>query len=189
MTTITKDVPTGTVTNAEQLQRELSASADVGARCEGVAIYEGELDDTLELTFDVAPDDTAVDAVIASHPSYAFGFPESLVVTADTWTTLYETAIAPGEWAEINTKVIVTTGDVATLEAHTVHFDCMARRRTGESVVVSDRGSGRNYGDLPDFRVRGIAASESIIRVQLNIARSDTLTVQFSAINSERGFI
>jgi hypothetical protein len=182
----TRTAPTGTI-HAAQLQHELSAAAAVGSECTGVGVTLGDPDDTITMEFASVADDAAIEAVIAAHPSYVLGVGGSIAVTSNTWVTLYETVVGVGEWVEIDTKFIVTTGTADTLEAHTIYFECMARRRTGESVKVSDAGSTKAYGDLPNLQMRAVAISAELVRVQVRVQKTTTLAVELAKIESERG--
>ena len=184
----TRTAPTGTI-NASQLQRELVASAAVGAVCTGVGVTVGDPDDTIRMEFSGAADDSAIDAVIAAHPSYIPGVPSPIAVTSGAWVTCYETKVGVGEWLGLDVKLIVTTGNASTLEVHTIYFECMTRRRVGEGVKVADQGLTKVYGDLPNVRARAVAATTELLRVQVNVQRNTSLTVQIVRVESDRGVV
>lgn len=179
MPTITRDVPTGTITDADQFQRELNVDASaIGATCTGVAIYAGAPDDTISMDFDASPDGTAVDTVIAAHPTYSPDMVASIALTPNTWGTIWTFPLIEGERVEVDVTVTIDFGTAATIETTTIHLDEMARRRTGGAAVVASSGGGAQirYGEIPQAAAR-LIASGNFLLLQIRSARNDTATV------------
>lgn len=181
MPTITRTVPTGNITDADQLQRELNVAASlIGASCTGVAIYTGAPNDTISMDFDAVPTGAQVDAVIAAHPSYTPGLVPSLALTANTWATVWTLPLIEGERAEIDATITIDFGDASTIETSTIHLDEMVRRRAGGGAVITNNGTGGalvRYGEIPQAAAR-LQASGNFVQLQLRSARTATATLE-----------
>jgi phage tail sheath protein FI len=172
-----RDVATGTITDAEQLQRELNVAADlIGAVCSGVAIYTGAPDDTIEMQFDVAADDTEIDNVIAAHPSYTPGLVASIALTAGVWATIWTLPLASGERLDIEARIDIDLGDGSDLETETARSTTTARRRTGGAVFVAS-GPADSFGEIQQTRLRFVASGSF---VELQLMAQVTNTVELS---------
>lgn len=186
--TIYRAPPTGTIAPeaAEQLQLELSA-ADIGTVCEGVGITVGAPNDTIELIFAAAPDEVEVDAVIAAHPSYTFGFATSASFVADTWLTVWSRPMARrGEWLHADAEVSVRIGDETDMQVSTLYVGVNVRRRQDGSVVVLSGfgGSPDGYGEIPLISGRFIADGV-FVRFQLQIGVTANAVVIGKVVEEE----
>lgn len=185
--TIYRTVPTGTI-NPEQLSFELNA-ADITTVCEAIGLLVGAPNDTLELVFVAAPDETEVDAVIAAHPSYTFGIASPVSFTADIWETIYSLPLASqGEWVHLDAEISLQIGDETDMQVSTIYVDTNAKRFRGSSsaLVLSGRGgSVDEYGDVPLAEGRMIADG-FFIRFQLRIGVTASATVE-GEVNKREG--
>lgn len=189
MTTITRSIPTGDITDADQLQRELNvATSLIGASCIGVAIYTDAPNDTISMDFDAVPTNAQVDAVIAAHPSYTPGLVESIALTANAWSTVWRIPLIPGERVEIDATVTLDFGDATNIETTTIHVEEMVRRRSAGAAVVTNNGTGGvflRYGEIPQAVAR-LQASGNFVELQIRSARTGTATLTGNIIFESR---
>jgi len=180
MPTETRDVPTGTVTDADQLQLELLAAADlIGTTCESVAIFSGAPDDTIEMMFVGVADDTELDNVIAAHPSYTAGLTNLIALTENVFATIWERPLQPGERLKVAARLHLEFGDASDLEVANINFDAVARRRTGEAAFVASGGAGSGlteHGEIPQVQAR-LVASGNLAQLQIATRRTATATI------------
>lgn len=179
----TRIVPAGSITDSDQLQRELNVqSALIGATCSSVAIFTAMLTATVEMLFDVPPNGGAVDAVIAAHPSYTPGLISSVAITSGVWAEIWRLPVIPGERLEIDARVKLTLGDSTNFESATISYVNIARRRIGQlDCTVTCSGIPFERGELPQAQLRCLQDGVFTV-LQARVLRTGTLTVRGEVI-------
>lgn len=150
----TREVLAGTITDAEQLRRELNVAAvALGTTCTTLAIYPGDPNDTIQMELGAAANAAAIDSVIAAHPSYTAGLASAVNLVAGTWVLLWTLPMAPGEVLTVTGSFDIRTGAADDVEAGAAEIKAKARRRTGGNAYVSGF-SFEFEGDIPQARLR-----------------------------------
>lgn len=176
MATETRQVPTGTITDAEQLLRELNvASPSIGTTCTTVAIYPGTPNDTVQMDFVSTPDGNEIDTVIAAHPSYTPGLSASINMSAGTWITIWTLPMSPGETLELSGTIKLTIGTSADMQVGKARFSSMGRRRSGGNAYIP--GTTVSFdGDIPQSRLRFVT-SGAFVSLQVLTQAAGVATV------------
>lgn len=180
MPIVVKTRPTGTsvsATECDRLLALLTAQPLVAAVCEDVSIAVGNPDDTITMTFDVAPVDAEVDAVIDAYPG--------LVVSKSDDYLVAEVPLDVGENLVVASTIHAAIGTQASCDPVYVTATIVAWRETAGDVKVSqpDRSG---TGSITGFRVSA-AGTATAARIWISPRKAGTLTI-FSvetAIKSE----
>ena len=178
MPTITKTIATGTIPTNEmhRLHAEArAASATLGAACSRVRCEVGSPNDSLIFDFDVAPDDTELDDLIAAYPSTAELAESPIAVSINTDYPLVDEPIGVGEHVLFDYRLLAALGTVAASQPQATRGSLLAWRNTTGSVQVAL--SPENLaGVIPSFRVTA-AGTATTARMSIRMGKAGTLTI------------
>ena len=173
-----RSIPTGTIPydHADRLRDELAGKASlIGAICQDIQIAVGAPDDAFALVFDVAPDDTALDAAIAAYPSIAPGVTGTFAVAKGSTYKVYEAAIQPGGSHALDIHIHAALGDASGFDSVFLDYYVLADRFTAGDVRVG-QPSGTRVGTIPSFDLQ-ITGTATTVQVFIKMAKAGSLTL------------
>lgn len=178
MPTVTKTVPTGTIPTNElhKLHAETrAASVTLGAVCSRVRCEVDSPDDSLIFDFDVAPDNTALDNLIAAYPSTATLASSPIAVSVNTDYLLVDQPIGIGQQVLFDYRVIAAFGTVAASQPQSTRGSLLAWRNSTGNVQVALAPEDL-VGVIPSFRVTAVGTATTA-RLSIRMGKAGTLTI------------
>ena len=178
MTTVTRELPHGTITDSVLLRDELASKAlAIGAACTDVTIDTLDLvTSTLYLTFDVAPDGVALDAAIAAYPTLPEPIGNSFAMLADDEYLLLEARVGEGESILFEVRIHAALGTASSFHHECASWHILVKREVGKAPDKPDASSPTTLGNIPGLRVRATVTADTV-RVTLSSPRSGPLTI------------
>ena len=187
MTTVIKNLPHGQIVAAQAwpLGHELAGkAAALGATCLSASVDDtGVATDAIIFEFDVAPDDTALDAAIAAFPSTGTPASGTFASTKGTAYLIGEEPIGEGEVVVFDVHVLAALGTAADFEPKWSDWYIIAYRRTGEGVR-RDAVSGPSPGLLPGFRIHAVGTATTV-QIYASWQRSGQVTILDASVEIE----